>query len=189
MTLIDWKTAQPSARSRPSAQVELEQLFIYAYFQGFKGPVNWPKILVIDLIWFLITQDWFDYPVQLAAYIHAFNADPMYTINVSGGLLVIAYSDGYPADAYSLDDRLLGISTEYLIVMLPWQLCLVLFHYAVDVLTRVCVPLPIFPEKSWNSFRTRLWMYRNQQLPKMFNRAENETCQILESLYMQQSTA
>lgn len=55
------------------------------------------------------SQEWFDYPLQLAAYIHAFNADPMYTRIVTRGLLVIAFSDGHPADVLEMDEKAVGM--------------------------------------------------------------------------------
>lgn len=57
------------------------------------------------------SQEWFDYPLQLAAYIHAFNADPMYTRTVTRGLLVIAFSDGHPADVLQMDEKTVGMGS------------------------------------------------------------------------------
>ncbi|XP_064602752.1 uncharacterized protein LOC135468425 [Liolophura sinensis] len=42
----------------------------------------------------------FDYPLQVCAYIGAYNADPANTMKIQNGLVVVAYDDGNPAHAH-----------------------------------------------------------------------------------------
>ncbi|XP_050442553.1 mitochondrial genome maintenance exonuclease 1-like [Adelges cooleyi] len=48
----------------------------------------------------------FDAPIQLAAYMGAVNNDPSYSFKVEEGLVVIAYSDGHPANVFKLTKEL-----------------------------------------------------------------------------------
>ncbi|XP_071445297.1 mitochondrial genome maintenance exonuclease 1-like [Hetaerina americana] len=47
-------------------------------------------------------ENTYDAPVQLSAYMGAMNYDRNYPLWVNGGLVVIAYSDGSPADVFHL---------------------------------------------------------------------------------------
>uniref|UniRef100_A0A1B6CNX4 Mitochondrial genome maintenance exonuclease 1 n=1 Tax=Clastoptera arizonana TaxID=38151 RepID=A0A1B6CNX4_9HEMI len=47
-------------------------------------------------------QDTYDAPVQVSAYVGAFNYDNNFTFQINHGLVVVAYSNGSPADAFFL---------------------------------------------------------------------------------------
>ncbi|KAK9511378.1 hypothetical protein O3M35_000044 [Rhynocoris fuscipes] len=50
----------------------------------------------------IVLENTFDAPLQLCAYLGAMNFDNNYPLQVEGGIVVVAYSDGSPADIFTL---------------------------------------------------------------------------------------
>ena len=68
-----------------------------------------PRLVLID--WKtsqkqkLSVSSTFDNPLQIAAYIGAFNHDPRYPLQIEEGLIVVVYNNGRPANVLPLKQK------------------------------------------------------------------------------------